>query len=339
MVNKIVVLCISPIGDTLFATPAIRALRDSFSWARIVVLAGCAAYEVLRNNPFNLELVRVTNICSLYKALSWVRDQNFDLALGFSRFGSIFTKLCGAVAYADFSTIEFSTELSAIEACLEVLRIAGQRINLNITGNLVKTDYWLTPQDLRMVDRFLECSGYGGDQPLVAIHSGGHYFSRKRWPVPRFIELIRRLSCERGFQVVLVGGKEDLASALAIRMVEPKTMTAVGILKLSETGALLKRCQLFIGNDSGPLHLAAALGTPTVALFGPTHPRQFYPYPPDRHQYLIKELACHPCYRLGGAVWQFIPRCPKAYCMEAISVDEVIQVVGRVLDLSAVGTS
>jgi len=331
LIEKIAIICISPIGDTLFATPAIRALRVNLPQARIVILAGASAFEVLRNNPYQLELVKIINVCDLYKNLSWVREQHFDLALGFSRFGSFFTKMCGATYHADFSAVEYHADRSVVEVCQAVLEVAGQKINRSFNDYLATTEYWLRPRDLRMAEQFLEWSGPLRNQPLVAVHCGGHYFSRKRWPIMRFIELIRHLSREKGYQVVLVGGKEDLSSALAVRMAVPETLSAVGMLRLSETGALLKRCQLYIGNDSGPLHLAAALHVPTVALFGPTQPSQFYPYPTEKHRCLIKEFSCQPCYRLGGAVWQFIPRCTRAYCMEAIDVEEVLNEVESVL--------
>lgn len=327
MVKKIAVFCISPIGDTLFATPAIRALRENFPRARILVLTGAAAFEVLRNNPYRLELVKVINIYDLYKTLNWIREQHFNLALGFSRFDSFFTKMCGAAEYADFAAVEGYSDLSVVEVCKAVLEVAGEKINRSFIGYSAVTEYWLEPKDHRMAEEFLEWSGYSRNKPLIAVHCGGHYFSRKRWPIMRFIELIRHLNREKGYQVVLVGGKEDLPGAMEVRMAVPETLSAVGMLRLSETGALLKKCQLYIGNDSGPLHLAAALEVPTVALFGPTQPRQFYPYSGEKHRCLIKEVSCHPCYRLGGAVWQFIPKCTRAYCMEAITVDDVINEV------------
>jgi ADP-heptose:LPS heptosyltransferase len=100
---------------------------------------------------------------------------------------------------------------------------------------------------------------------------------------------------------------------------------------LTETAALLKKCCLFIGNDSGPLHLAAALNVPTIGLFGPTAPRQFYPYKSIKHTFIYKNLPCSPCYRFGGGVWQYFPRCSKAYCMEEITIWELIFLVKQML--------
>jgi ADP-heptose:LPS heptosyltransferase len=332
-VSHIVVLCLSPIGDALFATPAIRALRGEFPWAEITILTSPAAFEVLRYNPFQVNLIKVTNGWQLSKVLVWVRRQPIDLVLGFSRLGSWFTRLCGGKQTADVSSVEFDQTQSVVEVCLEVLRAAGGQVSLSGVGGLRQTDYWLQPGDYQMANRFLNWSGYDRCRTLVAIHCGGHYFTRKRWPLERFVQLVKCLIYEDGCQVVLIGGKEDRENALAVCSAVPETLSAAGTLQLAETGALLKQCDVLIGNDSGPLHVAAALRVPTVALFGPTQPCQFYPYPVERHRYLYKDIGCNPCYYWGGAFWQRIPRCSRAFCMEAISVVEVLTETRRMIDL------
>jgi ADP-heptose:LPS heptosyltransferase len=335
-VGHIVVMCLSPIGDALFATPAIRALRGEFPRTRITILTSPAAFEVLRNNPFQVRLIKITNGWQLYKVLVWIRKQPVDLVLGFSRLGNLFTKLCGGKQAADFSSVEFDETQSVVEVCLDVLRtVVGQAV-VPAGSSYNQTDYWLQPGDYQMANRFLDWSGYEQRRPLVAIHCGGHYFTRKRWPVERFIQLVKCLIYEAGHQTVLIGGKEDRANAQTVCAAVPETLSAVGILQLSETGALLKQCDVLIGNDSGPLHVAAALRVPTVALFGPTQPCQFYPYPGERHRYLYKDIGCNPCYHWGGALWQRIPRCSRSFCMEAISVAEVLAETCKMINLAQV---
>ncbi|TCL75218.1 heptosyltransferase-3 [Hydrogenispora ethanolica] len=315
--NKIVIFCLSPLGDTLFATPAIRALKENLPRARIVVIASPSASEVLQHNPYQISVLRCADQWQLLKAMNMIRRENYDLAISFTHFGSYFTKYCAASCRGDFFSIAGQTEQPVIQLCLDILRELGLK-----TGS-DRTEFWFEDADRLKVDRFLESIGCLGARPLVAVHCGGHYFIRKRWPAEKFVELLLELRLS-GVEVALIGGTEDVANSLAIQALVPGVINAAGALRLSQTAALMERCELFIGNDSGPLHLAAAVGVPTIGLYGPTDPAQFYPYHPTRHRYIYKALPCSPCYRFGGGLWQFVPKCSRPYCMEAISVAEVI---------------
>jgi ADP-heptose:LPS heptosyltransferase len=313
------VFCLSPLGDTLFATPAIRALRENCSKARIIILASPPAAEVLRLNPFQMKVIKITDNWDLFKMLTIIRKENYDLALSLSKIGSYFTRFCATPYRGDFFSIDDQYNRPVVQRCLEVLQAVG----LNSTWQ--GTEFWFGEQDRRIVDQFLKETGYNSNFPLIAIHCGGHYFTRKRWPTENFIQLIKFLKAIAGLQVVLIGGAEDVPNTLVIRSAIPDVINATGMLKLSQTAALLKRCRLLIGNDSGPLHLGAAVQIPTIGLFGPTDPYQFYPYNPPAHRYIYKALPCSPCYKFGGGLWQYIPRCSKAYCMELITPEEVAE--------------
>ncbi|MGE5583032.1 MAG: glycosyltransferase family 9 protein [Bacillota bacterium] len=323
-IQKIVLLCLSPLGDTIFATPAIRALRESFPQARIVVLASRIAAEVLKRNPFQLELLAAGEKWDLVKILTAIRKEGFDIAVSLSQLGGFFTRFCAAPVWSDFTLVANEPYRSVVDLCHEVLKLIG------INKPYRKTEFWLNPLDQRNVDLFLRGSDYDPEMPMVAVHAGGHYFVRKRWPIAKFIEALGYL-VDNGLQVILVGGREDVEDSLMLRSEVPGIISAVGMLKLAETAALLSRCRLFIGNDSGPLHLAAALNTPTIGLFGPTNPQQFYPYRPIAHRHIYKNLSCSPCYRFGGGIWQYLPRCSKAYCMESISVADLLTQVNQLL--------
>ncbi len=305
-------------GDTIFATPAIRALRENYPQARIVVLATPAATAVLKWNPYNLEITTIIEKWDLFKILNQIRREGFDLAVSLSQLGGFFTRFCGTPHWSDFTLISVRPNRSVVQMCLEVLQLIG------INSVSTKTEFWYSKQEQQIVDIFLQGSGYDKERPLIAIHGGGHFFIRKRWAVTNFIEIINFLMEETNCQVVLIGGSEDVEDSLLIKSGIPNIISAVGMLKLTETAALLKRSALFIGNDSGPLHLAAALDIPTIGLYGPTDPRQFYPYDPTRHLYIYKGLPCSPCYRFGGGIWQYLPRCTKAYCMAAITIDDLL---------------
>lgn len=318
-----VALCFSPLGDALFATPAIRALRFNLPKARIVILANQLGVEVFKNNPYQIEVVNCIDQWDLLKKLVEIRKYGFDLALGLSQIGSFFTRFCGAPLRSDFFSISEKNYFSVVKLCLEVVIQAGLAVNT------YETEFWISDSEQQGVDLFLKKVGHDYGKPIIAVHCGGHYFARKRWPLLNFIRLIEAIIEETPYQVILVGGKEDMADAVVINSIMPEIINTTGQFTLGETAALLKRCQLLIANDSGPLHLGAAIGIPTIGLFGPTTPDQFFPYRQPLHRYIYKKLSCSPCYRFGGGLWQYFPRCSKAYCMEAIEVDEVLALIDK----------
>jgi heptosyltransferase-3 len=163
----------------------------------------------------------------------------------------------------------------------------------------------------------------GGDLPegpYIVVHATARW-ERRRWPAERFVRLIGKLREATGRAFVLVSSREDaplvepiLASFSGIRGVQ-----WVAPASLVETAVLVDGADLYVGNDSGPLHLAAALGVPCVGLFGPASPELTAPRSPSIVP-LYRKVACSPCDQTG---------CPhaSALCMEAISVDDVAQTI------------
>jgi ADP-heptose:LPS heptosyltransferase len=271
-----------------------------------------------------LEITVIDNQWDLLRKITKIRREGYDLALGFSQIGSYCAKISNANLIVDFDWVESGRDYSVIQLCFEVLKIALRQLNMNLSVSSPKTDFWYLPQDEQMVAHYLG-ELYSSNRPLVAVHCGGHHFNRKRWPVESFVELAEALRKYYGCEVFCIGGTEDLEAAETIRSSVPGVKTTAGDLTLSQTAALLTKCRLMIGNDSGPLHLSVAVNTPTIGLFGPTHPSQFYPYNPQFHRFIYKPLPCSPCYRFGGSLLQHVPRCSRAYCMETITVVDVLE--------------
>ena len=143
--------------------------------------------------------------------------------------------------------------------------------------------------------------------------------SAKRWPPQRFAALADRLIEERGAQVLLVGGLGDKAIAAAIKEStghEPWDLT--GQLTFGQLGALLERCDLFVGHDTGAMHMAVAVGAPVVAIFGPSDPRMYGPYGKNGVT-LWHDVGCNPCLLRGR--WD--AACRQFKCIEAVTIEEV----------------
>ena len=315
-------LCFSPIGDAIFATPAIRALRHNLPHARIVILANQTGFEVFKDNPYQIEVVACSDQLDILKKLVEIRKHSFDLVVGLSQIGGFFTRFCGTPSRSDFFSIAGKESGgSVVQLCLEVITQVG------LVVNTYDTEFWITESQQWKADCFLAEKADNLRKALIAIHCGGHYFARKRWPLLSFIRLIVTILEETSYRVMLVGGREDMDSAELIKSIIPEVIDATGRFSLGETAALLNRCCLLVANDSGPLHQGAAIGVPTIGLFGPTNPEQFFPYSHPYHRYIYKKISCSPCYRFGGGIWQCLPRCSKAYCMEAIKVEEVLRLV------------
>jgi ADP-heptose:LPS heptosyltransferase len=348
-VNSIVVWLLAPLGDTLFALPAVRALRRGFPQAHITGVCWTSNRPLLETNPDLDDLLVCTNSTDLPRALAAVQGRAVDLSIGLSNVGSY---LCAFHSGAqrvgfhaeglgwlwDFSFAE-DLEGHAIDYCLAVVESLG----VDTRGIDRHPQIVLTPDDQAWAETWLGQQGWQPGQILIAIHPGGSHFAAKRWPLTRFTELIARLHTDPNRQVVIVGGQDDgrLAEAILQHLagVRPPWIAA-GKARLRQTAALFGHCQVMVGNDSGPAHLAAAMQTPVVALFGPTSPANFSPYGKD-NQVLWKGemLPCSPCFRFLGGIQQYWPRrlrpgC-RMECMQLITVGEVLAAIERVLPARA----
>jgi ADP-heptose:LPS heptosyltransferase len=158
--------------------------------------------------------------------------------------------------------------------------------------------------------------------PRIAVHPGGHY-PAQRWPVERFAVVAVALAAKRGGKVVIIGGpgEDELVRTLYRYGAEHAVIVpAVDVLTLA---AVMSRCDLLLGNNSGPLHLAGAIGLPTVSVMGPTDPARFWPM--GREQTVLRraDVACSPCTR--GS-------CGPHDCLVGIGVSEVIEAAQELMD-------
>ena len=334
-IRRILILQISAIGDALFAVPAIKALRKELPGAHISVLASRRAGSVLQNLPYLDDLRIFHGFFSLCRAIIQDRTMKYDLAVGLSNQGSWLAFLSGARFKAGFASpllrsacpgsVKIKPSMHVVDYCLSVVGLLGAATSDR------EMEIQLTPQELEKADEFLKRHRLAG-LPLVAIHPGGRYFPFKRWPTEQFARLADGLA-QNGVGVILVGGPDDVElAARTAAAAKVQLASAIGELKLKETAALIGKCQLFVGNDSAPLHMAAAVKTPTISLYGPTDPAQFAPFG-SGHSAIYKALPCSPCFKFLGPAGQHLPKCARPYCMEAIQADEVLALALAKLDL------
>jgi heptosyltransferase-2 len=186
--------------------------------------------------------------------------------------------------------------------------------------------------------RWREAGLAGRETVLLQPGSGGFSLAR-RWRPERFVAVSERLMRERGLAVaVLAGpgpGEEELAQLIQ-QALGGQAAVLSGIDSIQELAALLRRSSLVIGNDSGVIHIAAAMERPVVAIFGPTNHRAWGPYPPDApRNVVVRELvACSPCIHRGHDFGR-PAGCPARTCLEIVTVDQVYAAALKALAAAA----
>ena len=331
---KILVRATNWVGDAIMALPALRALRGRFPGAEIAILARPYVAYIYGDQQVCNQLIpydsqkKHAGVWGRERLAAELRALRFDVAvllqnafdaawlawragvperIGYSRDGRSFL-LTKAI------TVPKPGEIPPHEKFyyLELLRRAGWIDSLPDESFI---ELNVSEQKKRQAAEFLVQSGARPGSLRVAIGAGASYGSAKCWPPPRFAELANRLQAQTDADVILFGTATEAAVTRAISSelrrppVDLTEKTAIDDLP-----ALLSQCHLFIGNDSGAMHVAAAVGLPVVALFGPTDPFGTAPVTP--HCTIVRQKPyCSPC---------FLRHCPTDHrCMRAITPDMV----------------
>jgi predicted lipopolysaccharide heptosyltransferase III len=326
--TNILVIKLRHIGDVLLATPVFRALKQAYPQAKLTALVNRGTESVLRHHPDLYEIL-VAEKGAAAAQLRFLRDlrrKQYDCVVDLtdgdrSAFLSLAT---GARTRVGFNAEHrwrgllythvakpLPDEAHRVEYDLATVRALG------LAPATSRPGLYLSPDEESAARRVLQESAAsdGGSSKLIMIQPGARY-PLKVWPGERFAELADRLARAMPCRILLGG---DVAERAAVEAVREQTLcrpaVVAGRLSLLEFGALLKQCDLFIGNDGGAMHMAAAVGTPVVALFGPTYPERWGPRGVPS-EIVYKGLDCRACYH---------PVCIRGdqNCMRLISVDEV----------------
>jgi len=178
-----------------------------------------------------------------------------------------------------------------------------------------KLEVWFDESDTRKVNEFLKDNGVLDSDLLIGINPGGYRPSR-RWDWEKFAQACEILVKKYKAKIIITGSKLEINLAKRIEnKMAAKPIDSTGELSLTQLSALISRCNLYISNDSGPMHIANALKTPLVAIIG-AGMRKIYPYQKDNCVIVKKEVECSPCYKF---------RCKDMRCLNIITVDEVIR--------------
>ena len=346
-VRSILIRANNWIGDVVMIAPAVRAIRERFAGARIAIVARPWVVRTLRGNPYYDDLIeydsggRHHGARGVLRLARELRPARYDLAILFQKAfeAAALAFLAGARMRAGYPTdgrrflLTHAVPLPPpethhAEAFLGIARALGCVIRDP------RPFFFLAPETRRRAAAILDFARLPAGRPLVALHPGASKPPRA-WHAHRFARLGRTLIEQAGGSIILIGGREDraLLAEIARHIPARSLFTLPDDLAVEETAAVLERCRLFVGNDSGPMHIAAALGVPVVGIFGPGSPRRTAPIAAAGLLEIVgKDYPCAPCRQ------DFFRECPpspagKPFCLEEISVDEVIRPALRLLSL------
>lgn len=355
------ILIINPfgIGDVLFTTPLVRAVRKAFPKSRLGYLCNRRTERVLRDNPHINELFvyEKDDFIHLWRISWWAgfkyladllrRIQKFhcdwvvDLSLG-ERY-SFLMALMGVKRRSGFNFRgrgRFLTESFPIEGYQDDHVVEHYRRLLLFLGiNMIKPalEFPVAEQDEEWVAGWLNRHGLSSSGLLVGIVpaggvSWGINASFRRWSFEGFARVADVLIERYGARVLLFGESADTDACAAVsRLMRHKAVDVSGQTNLGQFVSFLGRLGLVVCNDGGPLHLAVSQKVRTVSVFGPVDPAVYGPYDPENHAFhqtvYRDDLLCRPCYSRFR-----LPPCPyERACLTMLTAEDVLEACARVL--------
>jgi lipopolysaccharide heptosyltransferase II len=337
---KVLVIKIAAIGDFLMATPALRALKLHGSISSVILLAGHSITAVVQNNP-HLDKVYYLDDARIFKGSFWaklsevlkiswrLRCEKFDLGFNFHRDWrfNIILFLAGCKKRIGFASGRKSWLLNEGVASAGVKHHIFQYCDL-LKGQEIycldfKMEFPLAEAVLTAAaDKFLmpeKLTDYVVLAPGGAANVKEEMDSR-RWGIENYAALAGLLIND-GKRVVLLGSGGDQKITNLIKAAQPQVVDFCSRTNLAEAAALLKKARLVVCNDSGLMHLAAAVGARIIAIFGPTHPEEKKPLSAGNIAvWKGEELECSPCYHDGR-----FPECEHRSCFKKISPQEIYE--------------
>ena len=338
--KHVLIIKLGGIGDLLLSTPALKALRDLYPEAEISILVPSRVYGVVKSLSyidrvftFNLEYGKVFPFSKRLrnlKILFILRKKRFDVAINMRTLVS------------DRSAKKMKILLDIIRPGMKVGRDTegrGYFFDIKIPETDIGTkseteydietvkalgadtidrtiDFEIDQESIESVDRIMERECTSKDVILIGVHPGG--MPSRRWPIENFVKLAEDLPKRMPCKLVATGGESEISLIKElVRASRSEVINLAGKLSIMELGALIRRCNLFLSNDTGPIHMAAIIGTPLVAIFGPGDIAHYDPRNISQRVVVLYEKAdCAPCDKI---------ECETMKCLKKIHPEDVIE--------------
>ncbi|MCE2413105.1 glycosyltransferase family 9 protein [Candidatus Poribacteria bacterium] len=332
--QKILLIRLSSLGDVVLTTPAIRAVRAHFSDAYIAMLVGKQSADVLRENPHLDEIITFDRLAKnkdtreMLRTVRVLRERKFTLAIDLQRkfrteLLMYFSGAADRVGKGVLCTVRVLEQGNkhATAHYFDLLHAVG------IPAVDQKLELFLAESERTDASQRFDAAGVTQTGLKVGVFPGAGWKLRE-WMPDRFATIGDRLVRHFNTEILIFGGQKEAELVHTVaNLMDARAVPFAGNLQVRELAACIEKCDLFLTNDTGPMHIAAAVGTPTVSLFGPGNHIRFQPLG-GLHQTLRHDVPCSPCK-------QFTDKCKDNICMKKITVDEVWQSISETLTSSA----
>jgi heptosyltransferase-2 len=332
---RLLIRAVNWIGDAVMTMPAIQRLRELEPAAHLTLAAPGKLHDLWRHNPYLNALITPDQLQPRQYDVALILPNSFRAAWECYR-AQIPTRVGFAGHWRRALLTDVVPEPHAEEPVQETLHVAGKTFQRKtfpvlrhqahryldlisyLGGNrdLCQPKIWLAPHEFSPLQKFLP----NDQKPCLGINAGAEYGPAKRWPAHQFAAVIQQLADQLDCRFLLFGGPGDAAMTgeIARQVTECDLVNLAGKTSLLELCELLQHCRVLLTNDTGPMHLAAAVGTPLVAIFGSTSAELTGPLGP--HVHLVNaDVECTPC---------FLRECPIDFrCMNSITPAHVTATV------------
>ena len=330
-INRILIRATNWVGDAVMTIPALEAVRDNFPASTLVVLARPWVIPLFENHPAVDHVLPIrkgegylSDLVEIIRVARLIRRHKFDLAILFQNaFEAALLACLGGIRFR----IGYNTDgrrfllshaairndkilkLHQVEYYLSLLKAIGW------TARSKDSRLFIGEKDMETMRYLLLSKGIGEDDFLLGLSPGAVFGPAKRWPAERFAFIGDRASERWGAKVLVLGSERERDICMVVcKSMKHAMLNLCGMTTIGEAMALIKRCRFFVTNDSGLMHIAAALNVPMVAIFGSTDPVTTGPRS-QKARIVKHRIDCSPCLR---------PECPTDYrCMLDIEPEEV----------------
>lgn len=336
-IQQILLIRTAYIGDVIMTLPMLKPLKDRFPKASIVFLTSSGGREIVLNNPY-VDDIQVyepfwfynSSLLDYFKFLGQLRKRRFDLAIEaradirdilFLVFPSRSKKklsysVGGGKCFLSH-VVPFEKVKHKVEYHLDLARF------LECDTDVLHWGIYTTAEEKKEVEQMLGHDGVSS--PFICVHPGSR-IPLKRWPLDRCASLYDRVIDETGLPLVVLGARSEMEIVNeVVALMKNRPVVLAGRTSIRQLYEVIARAQLLICNDSAPMHMAAAAGTPTVAIFGPSKSFETGPYG-NRFRVVEKDFSC----RMNCDESVCIHR-PYHECMQSIGAEEVYVSVKEIL--------
>jgi heptosyltransferase III len=339
--HNLLIIKLRYIGDVLLATPTVRAIKAARPDVRVTMMVNRGTEDVLSGNPDMDEIVVLDkgSLAAQWRFIAELRRRRFDTVIDLTDGdrSAFLSWISGAPVRIGFND-EHRWRGRCYTQVIQPVPGMRHRIDrdlevlkpINIQAGSKDLQLWLTPEEEDSADQLLDQLGVQRSQSIVMLQPGARYWF-KAWPPERFAELANRLMSQYGCQVLIGGSDQDIDLAQQIQqMAKSRPIIMAGLTTIKQFAAIAKKSALFVGSDSGAMHIASAVSTPVVALFGPSSPREWGPRG-GPVEVLYKDLDCRSC---------FHPTCTRGEqnCMRLITIDEVMMAAAGLMGRARLAT-